>query len=143
MVLAVVVIASTGPTAIAWVAFGTAAIGPMAFSIVVVDTVASGIVVEEEASYRVLTVTVPFVGIAKEGATSNITVMLSIATTRVFAVVASFEVISTVLAAVKTVAAMASRSFVVVKTAAAAFQGNQVATPAAEALPGLHRLGVD
>ncbi len=104
---------------------------------------ASGIVVEEVASYRVLTVAVAFVGITKEGATSNITVMLGIATTRVFAVVESSEVISTVLAAIKTVVAMASRSFVVVKTAAAAFQGNQVAAPTAEALPGLHRLGVD
>lgn len=143
MVLAVVVMASTGPTAIAWVAFDTAAIGPMASSIVVVDTVASGIVVEEEASYRVLTVTVACVGIAKEGATSNITVMLGIAITRLFAVVASFEVIKTVLAAVKTVAAMASRSFKVVKTVAATFQGNRVAAPAAEASPGLHQLGVD
>ena len=143
MVLAVVVAASIVPIAIVRVAFDTAAIGPEASNIVVVDRVASGIVVEEVASYKVLTVTVAFVGIAKEGATSNITVMLGIATTRVFAAVASSEVISTVLAAIKTVAAMVSRSFVVVKTVAAAFQGNRVAALAAEALPGLHRLGVD
>lgn len=133
VVLAVVVIGSTEPTVVAGVAS----------SIVVANRVASGIVVEEEASYRVLTVAAAFVGIAKEGTTSNITVMLGIADTRVFAVVASFEAISTVLAAIKTAVAMASRSFVLVKTAAAAFQGNRVAAPAAKALLGLHRLGVD